>query len=116
MQINKNIKIKSFKLKDNFNIDYMPYYIIDNGMYQFHDKITQIKFMYKYGIMCQCQRKIINNTLTYCYNNIPINQSQKEFLKKRAMALSQTIPFGVNFIKHNCNCNKKRKANEAKTR
>lgn len=106
MKIIKNIKIKSFKFKDNFNIDYMPLYIIENGVYQFHDKITQIKFMYSFGIMCQCERRIINNKLTYCYYGQPISDSQRDFIKKRAIALQGTLPNGVSFIKNNCNCRK----------
>lgn len=108
MKVNRGIRtIQPFKLKDNFNIDYSPYYIIEDGIYKFSDKLTRINFMYKFGIMCQCERKTINDKLTYCYNDIPITEKQKMFIKNRAIALNDgLISLGVPY---NCGCNKNKK-------
>ena len=109
MKVNRNRKIKSFIFINNFNVVYEPYYKISNGIYKFFDKVTKLKFMYKFGITCGCQRKIINNELKYCYDNIEITARQKEFLKKRTIALQSTLPNGVTFIKHECGCKKNEK-------
>lgn len=111
MQVNRQIKLKSFKFKDNFNIDYTPYYTIEKGVYKFLELNTKLSFMYKYGIMCLCERKYSSNgKLDYYYYNTPITDEQKEFLKKRAIGLAEQ--YNVNkgeIIKYECGCkNKKR--------
>lgn len=108
MKVNSKIKIKPFKFKDNFNIDYSPYYIIENGVYKFLDKLTRLKFEYSFGITCQCKRKIYNGKLEYFYYyDYPIIQSQKDFLKKRALAMNNNqVPAGTEYIKFNCGCKK----------
>lgn len=106
MKINRGYKPKPFKFKDNYNIDYTPYYIIENGVYSFQDKLVRNIFMYRFGIMCKAQRKIINNSLKIFYNGQQMTQQQFEFIQKRAIALSTGINnLGVSF---NCGCNKKK--------
>lgn len=105
MKINRRTKIQSFKFYNNFNIDYSPYYIIKQGQYQFQDKVTMIKFMYNFGIMCKCQRIKTNKGFNYCYNNIEITDRQKDFIKKRAIALQGSFA-GLNYVEHKCGCKK----------
>ena len=106
MKVNKAIKIKAFKFKDMFNVNYEPYYQITNGKFKFFDKITQYKFMFLYGIMCECIIKRINGKIVPTYYGKPVTEEQKEFIRKRSIALSTTVPKGVEFIKHNCGCKK----------
>lgn len=107
MKVIKGIKTKSFKLKDNFNIDYSPYYVIENGVYKFLDKLTRLKFEYSFGITCQCRRKIVNGKLEYFFYDYPVTQRQKDFLKKRALAMNNNqVPVGTEYKKINCGCKK----------
>ena len=112
MKVNKQLKLKPFQFLDTLNINYSPYYTITNGVYKFFDRITQIKCMYKYGIDCLCTRLIKNNTLIWTYNNKEITEQQKDFLRKRAQALEQTIQYSTRtttgIIKNDCGCKKKR--------
>lgn len=107
MKVIKGIKIKSFKFKDNFNIDYSPYYVIENGVYKFLDKLTRLKFEYSFGITCQCRRKIVNGKLEYFFYDYPVTQRQKDFLKKRALAMNNNqVPAGTEYKRINCGCKK----------
>lgn len=107
MKVIKGIKIKPFKFKDNFNIDYSPYYVIENGVYKFLDKLTRLKFEYSFGITCQCRRKIVNGKLEYFFYDYPVTQRQKDFLKKRALAMNNNqVPTGTEYKKINCGCKK----------
>lgn len=108
MKVNKDIRtIQPFKFKDNYNIDYTPYYVIENGVYKFNDKLARINFMYKFGIMCQCERISTKKGFKYCYNGVEITERQKEFLRKRAIALNDGLTsLGVHF---NCGCKNKKK-------
>ena len=46
MKVNKDIRtIQPFKFKDNYNIDYSPYYIIETGVYKFLDKFVRLECM-----------------------------------------------------------------------
>ena len=45
MKVIKNYKPKSFKMIDNYNIDYTPYYTIEDGIYKFQDKVAKYKMM-----------------------------------------------------------------------
>ena len=110
MRVNKIYKPKSFKFKDNFNIDYTPYYTINNGVYKFIELKTKINFMSSFGITCQCERRYKNNKLIYCYNNIEITKRQRDFLHKRAQALATTynIQATTGLIHYDCGCKKKR--------
>lgn len=108
MKVDRHTKLKQFRFKDNFNINYEPYYIIENGVYKFLDKICMYKCMYKFGIMCQCERKKTKSELIYCYNNIEITERQKDYLRKRATTLLGTIPNNIGYIRNECGCKKKR--------
>lgn len=108
MKVIRNYKPKPFRYKDNFNVNYQPYYTLINGMYQFYDKRAQYVAMMKYGIMCQCYRKNINGQLTWCYYDTPITEEQKIFLQKRGKALLRTLPNEQVYIKHECGCTKKK--------
>lgn len=108
MKVNKKYKPKSFKLRDNYNIDYSPYYTIENGIYKFNDKLARINFMFKYGIMCQAKRKIIDGKLTICYYDKPITNQQRDFLRKRASALIENLPEGDPTTYYECECKKKK--------
>ena len=45
---------------DNYNIDYTPYYTIEDGIYKFQDKVAKYKMMYLYG--CDCGMERIRHT------------------------------------------------------
>lgn len=110
MKVNRDYRtIQPFRFKDNLNIDYKPYYEIVKGVYKFFDKDIKLKAMYNYGIMCQCERVIINNKVTYCYNGIPITQRQKDYLKKRAEFLSKNED--LYYRSSQCNCRKQNEIN-----
>lgn len=106
MKVNRNYKPKSFKRTDNYNIDYQPYYTITGGVYKFYDKLIRNRFMYLFGIMCQAERKMLDNKLTICYNGVPMTGSQKEFLRKRALALEAPMNIGVPY---DCKCKKNKR-------
>lgn len=115
MQINKNIRIKPFKFKNNYNLDYSPYYVIENGVYRFLDKMTRLKFEYSFGITCTTRRQINPKTkkLDYYFYDEPITQRQKEFMKKRAVMMNNNrIPSGTTYIHSDCGCKKKWKLND----
>lgn len=115
MKVNRNKRIKPFRYTDNLNIDYSPYYMIDEGFYKFYDKQTQIDFMYKYGICCGCERRIINGKTHYYYYDKEISDQQKDFLHKRAIAMMQTISYntsrtnGEMYVKTECGCKKNKR-------
>lgn len=106
MKVNKTYKPKPFRFKDNFNINYEPYYIIEQGVYKFLDKVTMYTFMYHYGIMCQCTRTRTNKNFIYTYNGQPINEAQRDFMRKRALVLQQSLGLNTTYVKHNCGCKK----------
>lgn len=108
MKVIRNYKLKSFKMIDNYNINYSPYYTIENGIYKFQDKVTKYKMMYLYGCDCGMERKLINNKLTICYNGQPLNENQLSYLRKRASVQLSSLPKGLGVIKNDCTCNKKR--------
>ena len=104
MKVNKDIRtIQPFKFKDNYNIDYTPYYVLEKGVYRFLDKFVRLECMYKFGIMCQCERVSTKDGFKYCYNGIEITERQKDFLRKRAIALSNEKILGVYY---ECGCKK----------
>lgn len=119
MKVIRNIKIKSFKFRDNFNIDYSPYYVIESGIYRFLDKMTRLKFEYSFGITCTTRRQINSDSgkLDYYFYDEPITQRQKEFMKKRAVMMNNNrIPDGTAYIPADCGCKKKWKLDDkAKT-
>lgn len=107
MKVNRDIRtIQPFKFKDNYNIDYSPYYIIEKGVYKFLDKFVRLECMYKYGIICQAERRIIGKQEHIYYNGIEITERQKDFLRKRAIALSNEKILGVPY---NCGCKKNKR-------
>lgn len=83
------------------DIDYNKLYSIINGEYRFYDAKTRIKYMSRYGITCGCQRVFKDNKLTLCYNNKPMTEEQKIFIRKRAIVLKSTVKL------KGCNCGKK---------
>ena len=86
----------------NFVSD-IAYYVKD-GIYTFIDKATMIEFMYKYGITCGCERRLVNGRIKFFYNNIEMTEQQYNFLRNRAIQLKYTI----NPDKRGCGCDKKR--------
>lgn len=86
----------------NFVSD-IAYYVKD-GIYTFLDKPTMIEFMYKYGITCGCERRLVNGRIKFFYNNIEMTEQQYNFLRNRAIQLKYTI----NPDKRGCGCDKKR--------
>lgn len=107
MKANRRIKIKSFKFRNNYNIDYNPYYIIEDRIYHFYDMITSAKFMIKYGIMCQCERNIVDNKVIPHYNNRPITDEQKDFIAKRGQWILEQHGLS-GYVGQKCGCKKKR--------
>lgn len=108
MKVNRNYKPKSFKMIDNYNIDYSPYYTVEQGIYKFQDKVFKYKVMYLYGLDCGMQRKMIDGKLTTCYNDKPLTNSQLEFMRKRASVQLSSLPNKLGVIKNVCGCNKTR--------
>lgn len=115
MKVIRGIRIKPFKFKDIYNIDYSPYYVIENGTYRFLDKMTRLKFEYLFGITCGTRIQINPDTgkLDYYFYDTPVTQKQKDFLKKRAIMMNNNkIPIGTAFIPSDCGCKKKRELND----
>ena len=108
MKVIRNYKPKSFKMIDNYNIDYTPYYTIEDGIYKFQDKVVKYKMMYLYGCDCGMERKMINGKLTICYNGQPLNESQLLYLRKRASVQLSSLPNSLGVIRNVCTCNRKR--------
>lgn len=115
MKISK-LKIQPYKIKFKNNFNFKLIYNnsclmeVDDHIYRFHDKPTMLRFMISQGITCGCERKIINNKLIYCYNKIPMNDGQKEFLGNRARALMQITDMDSGMvIEHECKCKKKKR-------
>ena len=108
MKVNRNYKPKSFKFIDNYNIDYSPYYTVEQGIYKFQDKVLKYKMMYLYGLDCGMERKIIDNKVVICYNGQPLTESQLLYLRKRASVQLASLPSSLGVIKNVCTCNKKR--------
>lgn len=106
MKINRDYKPKSFRFKDNLNINYEPYYQINDGFYSFSDKLVHSRFMYHFGITCGAERKIIDNKVCIYYNGLPINQDQIDFLKVRGDVLYHNVK-GLPYARQ-CNCQHKR--------
>lgn len=100
------LKIKSFKFKDNLNIDYSPYYKIIDSIYQFYDKKVKFTMMFKYGIDCGFNRRIQNNKVIYECLNKPLTQDQLEFQRKRALINlnDSNLKLGVS---NACSCKKR---------
>lgn len=114
MKISK-IKIQPYKIRFKNNFNFKLIYNntclmeVDDHIYKFHDKPTMLRFMISQGITCGCERKIINGKLTYCYNKIPINEGQIEFLRNRARALMYITDMNSGtVIEHECKCKKKK--------
>lgn len=84
---------------------YNKLYSIINGEYRFYDADTRIKYMSRYGITCGCQRIFKDNKLTLCYNDKPMTEEQKIFIRKRAIALKSTVKLKLK----GCNCGKKQR-------
>ena len=108
MKVIRNYKPKSFKMIDNYNIDYTPYYTIEDGIYKFQDKIAKYKIMYLYGCDCVMELRMIDNKLTICYNGQPLNESQLLYLRKRASVQLSSLPNSLGVIRNVCTCTKKR--------
>ena len=98
-------KLKPFRFKDNYNIDYSPYYKIVNGFYQFLDFRIKYLFMYLFGLDCGFSRCIQNKKVIYKWDNKELTSEQLEFQKRRAtLNLSNTPQLGV---PHECSCKKR---------
>ena len=116
MKINKNKSkiIKPFRFTNNYNIDYSPYYMIDNGFYKFYDKQTMADFMIKYGIYCGAERRIENHKVNiYWYDNL-MTEQQRDFIYKRGLSILQTLTYQQHKDKNfdartNCGCKKKKR-------
>ena len=112
LKVNRNKKLKSFRFTDNYNIDYSPYYMTDNGIYKIYDKVTMVGFMYKYGIYCGAERRIENGKVVIYYNDNPLTEQQKEFIRKRAISIADTIAYKEHkdnkVVRQECGCKKKK--------
>lgn len=101
------LKLKPFKMVDNYNIDYSPYYQVINGYYQFFDTRIKYSFMYLYGLDCGFSRRVQNKKVAYYWDNKELTETQKEFQKRRAsLNLNNTPKLGV---PHECACKKRQK-------
>lgn len=81
------------------------HYYVKDGIYKFLDKQTHIEYMFKYGITCGCERRLIDGRIKFFYNNVEMTEQQYKFLRNRAIQLKYTIKGQPN--KKGCGCVKK---------
>ena len=81
------------------------HYYVKDGIYKFLDKQTHIEYMFKYGITCGCERRLIDGRIKFFYNNVEMTEQQYKFLRNRTIQLKYTIKGQPN--KKGCGCVKK---------